>query len=435
MIELMTAEYLLTRYMRGYTSRLVSAAEETADESAGAAAPDCASVPMLYLHVPFCKELCPFCSFFRIPFDEQIARSYFAALRRQLLRYHQLGYKFTTAYFGGGTPTVLPDELALTIEEARRLWAIEELSVETNPSDLTPRNIELLKAAGVNRLSVGVQSFQDNLLVSVNRIRKYGSGADIRKRLAQIRGVFDTLNVDLIFGLKGQTQADIAADLRIIKDLQIDQVTCYPLMKSGGEPPSFKNWRRGARWEKSAYRMIRQILEPGYYPSSAWCFSRNRGMIDEYIVEHSSYAGAGAGAFGLESGTLAVNLFSVEKYIEAVQTDGDAVVFRHTFKPGESLRYRFLMQLFGGFIDSNDLSRGQTPPGRLLIKTLVWLLRLFGAVALRSGRLTVTKRGSYYAVLLMKLFFEGVGDLRRSCLDAYAYRTILDIADRRAQRV
>ena len=89
---------------------------------------------------------------------------------------------------------MLPDELVSLIDEIRNLWEIKEISVETNPSDLTPENIAMLKKSGVNRLSVGVQSFQDNLLESVNRIRKYGTSADIRKRLTEIRGIFDTLN-------------------------------------------------------------------------------------------------------------------------------------------------------------------------------------------------------------------------------------------------
>ncbi|MBN1687092.1 MAG: coproporphyrinogen III oxidase family protein [Spirochaetales bacterium] len=428
----MLIEYFLTRYMHRYTSRLVTAAEERAPIEPGMATRDTAAVPMLYVHIPFCKELCPFCTFFRIPFDEQLARRYFRALRRQLNRYHDLGYQFSTVYFGGGTPTVLPDELALTIDEVRRLWPIQECSVETNPSDLTPSNIELLKTCGVNRLSVGVQSFQDNLLESVNRIRKYGTGADIQHRLSQIRGIFDTLNVDLIFGLEGQTHADVIADLGIVKQLGIDQVTCYPLMKSGGGRQSFDGWRREVAWKKQAYRLIRDTIEPEYVPSSAWCFSKNRGMIDEYIVEHSSYAGAGAGAFGLEGGTLAVNVFSVEKYIEAAENNADAAAFRHPFDSGENLRYLLLMQLFGGGIDFDGLCRGQTPLCKFFVRTSVALLRLAGAAVKKSGRITVAKRGAYYTVLLMKLFFEGVGDLRGFCLDAHASGTNLDTARPRA---
>ncbi len=412
----MLLEYLLSRYMRRYTSRLLAAAKASGSPAAAIREDN---PTMLYIHIPFCRELCPFCTFYRIPFDEGMARRYFAALRAQLIRFRDLGYRFSTVYFGGGTPTVLPDELVSLIDWMKNLWEIREISVETNPSDLTPRNIELLKGAGVNRLSVGVQSFKDNLLESVNRIRTYGGSADIKNRLSEIRGVFDTLNVDLIFGLAGQTQADVAADLEVIKSLEIDQVTCYPLMKSGRQPGRLTDWQKGARWERDTYRVIRTLLAPEYFPASAWCFSKRKGMIDEYIVEHSSYAGAGSGAFGLENDTMVINVFSVPAYITAAERGTDTEVFLHEFKRGESIRYRLLMQLFRGLVDVNDLSRDETAAGKISILCMALLLLISGAARRRSKNIIVTERGAYLSVLLMKLFFEGVGDLRGACVNAH----------------
>lgn len=426
----MLLEYFLARYMRRYTARLWPAAGapalgapagEPASPGRGSKQEDPANLPgMLYLHIPFCLELCPFCTFYRIPFDENLARRYFTALKTQLKRFHSLGYNFTTVYFGGGTPTVLPDELAGLIKELRDLWDIKEISVETNPSDLTGENIDMLKSSGVNRLSVGVQSFQDNLLESVNRIRKYGTSEEIRTRLTEIRGVFDTLNVDLIFGLDGQTRADVAADVEVIKQLEIDQVTCYPLMKSGGENDGFRRWRKKAAWERDTYQMIRTALASDYNPASAWCFSRRRGMIDEYIVEHTSYAGAGSGAFGLENDTMMINVFSVPAYVTAAEGGVDTTVFRRRFKPSESIRYHLLMQLFRGYLDTGDLSRIGKFTQKILIGFATLILFIFGIVKMKSGKPIVTRRGAYLSVLLMKLFFEGVGDLRGSCVNAHA---------------
>ncbi|MCX8011749.1 MAG: radical SAM protein, partial [Desulfobacterota bacterium] len=118
---------------------------------------------LLYLHVPFCEELCPYCSFHRIVFQESIAKEYFSALRREINLYKDLGYDFRAVYVGGGTPTVLIDELASTLERVKKIYSVAEISVETNPNHLTPNNLKLLKDIGVNRLSVGVQSFDDGL--------------------------------------------------------------------------------------------------------------------------------------------------------------------------------------------------------------------------------------------------------------------------------
>lgn len=128
---------------------------------------------MLYVHVPFCEELCPYCSFHRVPFQEGIARAYYEALRKEILMYSGLGYLFKAVYVGGGTPTILIDELVRTLELAKQTFPISEISVETNPNHLTGEKISALRAAGVNRLSVGVQSFDDGLLKATERYQKH----------------------------------------------------------------------------------------------------------------------------------------------------------------------------------------------------------------------------------------------------------------------
>jgi menaquinone C8-methyltransferase len=106
---------------------------------------------LLYIHIPFCEELCPYCSFHRVTFEEGLTRKYFAALRREINLYSERGYKFGGIYVGGGTPTVLIEELAEVLALAREKFAIKEISAETNPNHLTGRNIEILRQSGVNR--------------------------------------------------------------------------------------------------------------------------------------------------------------------------------------------------------------------------------------------------------------------------------------------
>ena len=117
----------------------------------------------LYAHVPFCESLCPYCSFNRFVLNKARAKTYFNSLRAEMRILAKLGYRFSALYFGGGTPTILPDELVETIDLARELFGIKEVSCETNPNHLTPEIIDLIKDR-VQRLSVGVQSFDDGLL-------------------------------------------------------------------------------------------------------------------------------------------------------------------------------------------------------------------------------------------------------------------------------
>ncbi|MCD6293169.1 MAG: radical SAM protein, partial [Deltaproteobacteria bacterium] len=187
---------------------------------------------LLYVHIPFCEELCPYCSFNRYKFQEKRARRYFAALRREIKLYAGRDFRCTGVYVGGGTPTVLPEELAETLQLIRESFPVREVSVETNPNHLTDEIVAILKQAGVNRLSVGVQSFDDSLLKAMERYHKYGSGAEIEANIKRYTGAFDTLNIDMIFNFPSQSLASLQRDLEIIKNIPADQVTFYPLMVS-----------------------------------------------------------------------------------------------------------------------------------------------------------------------------------------------------------
>jgi len=187
---------------------------------------------LLYLHIPFCEELCPYCSFHRIRFDEFLTRKYFQALRREIGIYHEKGYLFEGMYVGGGTPTILMDELAQTLKLAQKLFPIRDISVETNPNHLTAENMSILQECGVKRLSVGVQTFNDELLKKIGRYEKYGSGKEIAERLKNTQGMVHTLNADMIFNFPGQTSSMLESDLAILLDLNMEQITFYPLMVS-----------------------------------------------------------------------------------------------------------------------------------------------------------------------------------------------------------
>ena len=123
---------------------------------------------MLYMHVPFCERLCPYCSFNRFPFREDRAKPYFENMRKEMRMLKELGYDFDSVYIGGGTPTIMIDELCETIDLARDTFSIKEVSSETNPNHMVPDYVEKLTGR-VQRLSVGVQSFDDGLLRQMDR--------------------------------------------------------------------------------------------------------------------------------------------------------------------------------------------------------------------------------------------------------------------------
>jgi coproporphyrinogen III oxidase-like Fe-S oxidoreductase len=372
---------------------------------------------LLYLHIPFCEKLCPYCSFNRIIFDESLCRDYFRALRLELLLYKKRGFDFQGIYVGGGTPTVLIDELEDTLALARESFRIREISVETNPNHLTDANIAALKRVGVNRLSVGIQSFDSGLLKAMDRFDKYGSGEAIRDRLKQVLGQFDTLNADMIFNFPAQGMDILNRDLDVLMEIGMDQITYYPLMVSDStrELVSKTLGRVDYRQEERFYHRIVERLVPAYRFSSAWCFSKKTAMIDEYIVDYDEYAGLGSGSIGYLNGTCYANTFNIRQYIAQVGRGEMPLMASRDFGLKDQIRYDFLMKLFGMKLDIPALQKKYE--GQFLKH--IWLdlvaFRLAGGLRYDPPDYYLTPRGRYYWVIMMREFFISVNNFRDFC--------------------
>lgn len=374
-------------------------------------------LPLLYIHIPFCEKLCPYCSFHRIVFDSAICHDYFKALRKEIMLYKGKGYDFSGIYVGGGTPTILVEELEETLKLARQCFSIRQISVETNPNHLTDETISALKRAGINRLSVGVQSFDDQLLRDMDRYDKYGSSKAITQRLSQTLGQFDTLNADMIFNFPSQSMTMLERDLDILMDLGIDQITYYPLMVSDSTRQAVgeKFGRVDYAKEKQFYHRIAERLIPAYKHSSAWCFSKNAAMIDEYIVDYDEYAGIGSGSIGYLNGICYANTFNIPEYISLVNRGEIPIMASRSFQLKDQLQYDFLMKLFGMNI---DIPASQAKYGGVFYRALWFNILAFvlaGALQYRSSRLHLTKRGCYLWVIMMREFFIAVNNFRDFC--------------------
>ncbi|MFI5356123.1 MAG: coproporphyrinogen III oxidase family protein [Opitutales bacterium] len=368
----------------------------------------------LYVHIPFCEVLCPFCSFHRVQHCHSQAVRYFAALRDEIRRYHAAGFQFEGVYFGGGTPTIEPAELLATIDLVRDLFRVREISVETNPKDLQPDLLARLRAAGVTRLSVGVQSFDDTLLREMERHDKYGSGAETAAHIRAAAGIFPTFNVDLIFNQPHQTLASLERDLDIFLSLGANQVSCYPLMSS----PTVSRRMAGAmglpdrRRLRRFFSRIQEKLQPEFAASSAWCFTRRGQGSDEYIVAAENYVGVGSGAFSYLDGTLYATSFSLAAYAERIDRGLTGIVTRHRLGTGDSLRYALLVRMFGLGLDRAWARRRY---GRKFFWRLWGELRtleLLGAARRNPRGWQLTPKGMYWLMLMMSEFFESVNAYR-----------------------
>ena len=372
---------------------------------------------LLYLHIPFCESLCPYCSFNRVVYDEALNRRYWKALRQEIALYKKKGYDFNGVYVGGGTPTIQIDELAETLDYLRAAFSIKEISVETNPNHLDAAHVEPLRRCGVNRLSIGIQSFDDGLLKAMGRYEKYGSGAEILERLRALSGRFDTINADMIFNFAAQTDEILSRDLDMLLDSGVDQVTYYPLMASDATRSQMErnigsvDYRRE---EQYYYQVVNRLL-PTYQFSSVWCFSRKPAMVDEYIISYDEYAGIGSGAFGYLNGTCYANTFDITGYIDSLSQEVLPLMASRTFSVSDRVRYDLLMMLFGLHLDFDAFKAryGESVWSHLAVPFMG--LRMLGVIGNRLGEYYVTDKGRYYALVMMREFFIAVNNFRDFC--------------------
>jgi coproporphyrinogen III oxidase-like Fe-S oxidoreductase len=368
----------------------------------------------LYVHVPFCEVLCPFCSFHRVRYNADKTARYFAALRQEIRLYHDAGFRFSDVYVGGGTPTVSPPELLATLELIRAASPVQTISIETNPNHLEPEVLARYRDAGVTRFSVGVQSFDDGLLAGMDRLEKYGSGALIRERLAGIRGVFPTLNVDMIFNLPGQTLAMLDRDIDALLELDVDQVSFYPLMTASTARHKMHK-TMGEADESLRHAMYERVLDrmlPGYRASSAWCFTRGEGMFDEYIIDEDDYVGVGSGAFSYVDGSMYSTTFSLNHYCRRIEGGQSGITQRRTLGARERMRYDYLVRLFGGTLKREYIAERYGAAFWLLLAPELAAMRAVGATRHDADALRLTRRGMYCWVLMMSEFFNSVNDVR-----------------------
>lgn len=370
-------------------------------------APEPGRAYSLYVHIPFCERLCPYCSFNRFLYGEDRARDYFRSLRTELERSAERGYDFGALYIGGGTPTILIDELCETIDLARSLYpSINEVSAESSPNHINDESIDALKDR-VQRFSVGVQSFDDTLLQQMARYDKYGCADAVFERVCYAAGKFHSLNVDMIFNFPSQTSAMLENDIARAKLTGANQVTFYPLMASP------KNRRELARnigamdygREAEYYRMVVDGLAPEFEPASAWTFSRDKGgMIDEYIVDYEEYVGLGSGAMSYLGGRVYNNTFSLDDYRTRIEAGRTAVATAG--KPYSRLgrmRYRFVTELFGLQLDKEKFKRDFGSPIERALPIEMAFMKLAGGIAENSERwITLTPKGRYLLLVMMR---------------------------------
>lgn len=426
----MLSERFLTNLVKGLTKSHLNL--QPTEEKMMPAPPNPGEKYMLYLHVPFCQVLCPYCSFNRYVFKEDVARPYFKNLRREMMMLKDLGYDFETLYFGGGTPTILLDELCETIDLARDNFSVSEVGVETNPNHLVDPWLSEMKGR-VNRLSVGVQSFNNDLLKQMDRYKKYGSGEEIFERIGEAAPYFDSLNVDMIFNFPSQTEEILMDDLEKIVACGARQTTFSPLYISSATTKKMETVLGKMDFDREYryYQILDGVLTGGDKPfferDTVWTFNRlnEKGKkdhdldVEEIQVAYNEYPAIGSGSITHLNGALYVNTFSLREYNEAIEAGHMSLMGKCQMSKRDLMRYYFLRQLYQLHLDKNDFKREFGCSIETGLPAEMAFMTANGAWATNTAdELTLTTKGRYLILVLYRQFLSGMNELRDQARDA-----------------
>ena len=286
----------------------------------------------LYVHIPFCQTKCPYCDFNTYARIEDLIPSYVDALRAEISLWGALLHRppLETVFFGGGTPSYLPADRIVAILEAIRgsfdASVDAEVSLEANPGDLTPAKLDELLRAGINRLSIGVQSLDDRLLEALGRRH---SAADARRSYhAAVDAGFDNVSIDLMYGLPHQTLTGWRDTLDGIISLGPPHVSMYCLTLEQGTP--LAQWVQLGKVPEpdpdlaaDMYEMAEERMgQRGYrhYEISNWAkpgFPSRHNLI---YWRNQPFLGVGPGAHSYLGGFRFANLKSPREYIERLES-------------------------------------------------------------------------------------------------------------------
>jgi oxygen-independent coproporphyrinogen-3 oxidase len=280
----------------------------------------------LYLHIPFCRQVCPYCPYNKEIYNPEVAEGYVKAVKKEIDIYARLigGRPVTSFYIGGGTPTtLLHSGLDSLLQHVFASFNMQcDIHLESHPNDLSKANLSTISSLGVEHLSIGVEALQDWHLRTLHRPYTV-----TQVRAAVERAVsngFKCVNADFIFALPGQTYAEVEQAGHALVEMGVDQIAAYPLFQfpytAMGRAANGNNHDIASIFKK---RKMLGILERIFYAAglertSVWAFTRP-GVPKYCSVTVPLYVGLGASGGSYLKDSFYLNTFNVQEYIRALE--------------------------------------------------------------------------------------------------------------------
>lgn len=348
----------------------------------------------LYVHIPFCAKICDFCPYCKVPYNRQLCGRYLDALLREIRMVGgQSGERkqVTSLYFGGGTPALVADRLKEIIDTCAEYFEISQgIGVELHPDNVTVPVLQTLKAAGVTKISIGIQSFQEKYQKILGR-----KPVDPESMAAALKTVhFETVSMDFIFALPEQTGEDLKQDIDMAFAAGANHVAIYPFIDFTFTGSQVKTME-GKKKRKLLDDITGYCLKLGCERTSIWTFAREKNA--EYSsMTRDNFLGFGCSATTLLKDQFKINTFSVEEYCKRIEENKLPTSLTIRFTQRQRMVYYLFWTAYSTRVDSRDFQRFFGVPLRKMYGFELRLAKLLGFTTEQDGIYTVTLKGAYY---------------------------------------
>lgn len=365
----------------------------------------------IYLHIPFCRQICPYCPYNKELYGPEVAGRYAAAVKKEIDFYSYIVGRrpVTSLYIGGGTPTtMLNNGLADILEHMHEMFNVRcDIHMESHPNDLSEENLDAIQSLGVQHLSTGVESLQDKHLRFLKRPYTVESAKEAVERAVN-RG-FKCVNVDVMFALPDQTCREVEQAAHALVEVGVDQVAAYPLFRfpytlMGGNGRTNNYGLRTIFRRRQMLRVLERIFyAAGYERTSVWAFTRS-GVPKYCSVTVPLYVGLGASGGSYLKDIFYLNTFSVGEYIKAIEERETAIALSLDLSESMQMAGWLYWRIYETKFEKRDFLRRFGQGFDRVYGKYFKPLGLLGFSKDDGERIVLTDRGTYWLHALEDVF-------------------------------
>ena len=348
----------------------------------------------LYVHIPFCKNICSFCPYCKVKYNEDLANKYIDSLIKEI---HMVGSQnnekkvVTSLYFGGGTPALLIDRIREIIDTINQYFIITEgIGLELHPDNVTIEILEKLKASGITKISIGIQSFSKKYqkILGRNTINI----DSIKEALSKMS--FETVSMDFIFALPDQEYEDLKNDIDLAFSIGANHIAIYPFIDF-----TFTSSKVKAMSKRKKRKLLDSITnycyKKGYKRNSIWTFSKEESA-NYSSMTRESFLGFGTSSTTLLKDQFKINTFDINSYCERIKNNKLPTSLTIRFTKHQRMVYWLFWTAYSTKVNEADFEKFFNIPLKKAYRFELFISRLFGFAKYKNGIYEMTLKGAFY---------------------------------------